>query len=292
MEWIEETVDDYWHVYSDGKRADIPFLTDDDKIYARNSVAICAFVSGVAILVVTVNETHLHCLVRAKEEQAIRFKEALRLRLISYYKRGGRGELLGEGLFLACDPVLTKTKVKQKFMYVFRNCLDFFPGVPWSYPWGSGNIYFTRSEQKGEPLAKWSVRQQRELLQTKVQLPQDWKMTADGALVPASFIDYEQVERLFVSVRAFLAFLYVRKEDEAAMKQEVSHRYVEQRVMEDIRGKGNKISHNLCGMGLLKASFEIRLKVAGKMIKDRLCGKSETLAKALYLKREDLERLL
>ena len=292
MEWQEVIVDDYWHVYSDGKRADIPFLTDTDKIYARNSVAICAFVCGVTVLVVTVNETHLHCLIRAREENATRFKEALRLRLISYYKKGGRAELLGEGLFLACDPVPTLTKVKQKFMYVFRNCLDFFPGVPWAYPWGSGNIYFAKPEPKGETLAKWPVRQQRELLQTKVQLPQDWRMTVDGALDPVSFIDYRQVERLFVSVRAFLAFLYVRKDDEAAMKQEVSRNYLDQRVMEDLRGKGNKIAHNYCGMGLLKAPFEVRLKVAGKMIRDGLCGKSETLAKALYLKREDLDRLL
>ena len=76
------------------------------------------------------------------------------------------------------------------------------------------------------------------------------------------------------------------------MKQEVSRNYLDQRGMEDLRGKGNKIAHNYCGMGLLKAPFEVRLKVAGKMIRDGLCGKSETLAKALYLKREDLDRLL
>lgn len=58
--WKEGPVDGYWHVYSDGKRADIPFLTDEDKIFARNSVAICAYQSGVTVLVVTVNDTHLH----------------------------------------------------------------------------------------------------------------------------------------------------------------------------------------------------------------------------------------
>ncbi len=289
----DRPVEGYWHVYSDGKRADIPFLTDEDKIFARNAVAICAFATGVTVLVVTVNDTHLHCLVHAQSDQAFRFKDALRLRLISYYKKGGRPELLGKGLFLACDPVQTLTKVKQKFMYVYRNCLDFYPRLPGDYPWGSGNIFFARSELKGgRVLAQWSVRQQREILQTKVRLPQDWRMTLRGELDPASFIDYLQVERLFVTVRAFLAFLYVRKEDEAAMKQEVNRNYMEQRVMEDIRAKGNKMAHNICGLGLPKAPFEIRLRVAGKMIRDRICGKSETLAKALYLHKEDLDRLL
>ena len=43
----------------------------------------------------------------------------------------------------------------------------------------------------------------------------------DGRLLPESFVDYEAVERFFRSPRAFIAFLYVRKEDEAAIKQEI-----------------------------------------------------------------------
>ena len=36
-----------------------------------------------------------------------------------------------------------------KFMYVYRNCLDFYKKLPGEYPWGSGNIYF--SEHKPNP---------------------------------------------------------------------------------------------------------------------------------------------
>ena len=110
--------------------------------------------------------------------------------------------------------------------------------------------------------------------------------------MPESFIDMDTVERLFGSVRAFIAFQYVRKEDEAAMKQEINRQYMEQRTIEDLRRIGNRYSINYCGRRLAAASLEVRLKVAGRMLKERLSGKSASLAKALYLKPEDLTWLL
>ena len=52
----DESVKGYWHVYSDGKKADIPFSSDADKIYAMNSVAICAFASGMEVICLEVND--------------------------------------------------------------------------------------------------------------------------------------------------------------------------------------------------------------------------------------------
>ena len=39
---MDEGIKDIWHVYSDGTRADIPFNTEEDKLFAWNSVAVCA----------------------------------------------------------------------------------------------------------------------------------------------------------------------------------------------------------------------------------------------------------
>ena len=293
MEWMEEPVNDYWHVYSDGKRADIPFLTDDDKIFARNSVAICAFQCGVTILVVTVNETHLHALVQAPEEKAIRFKDRLRNRLYSYHKKGGHPERIGSGLFFACEPVCNRTELKQKIIYVFRNCLDFFPLLPSEYPWGSGNIFFSRSEiNKGKHLSDYSYREQVVILHTNTLLPQDWRIDERGSITPASFVDYRQVECIFATARAFIAFLFVKKDDEEAMKKETRRAYLEYRKMEDLRQIGNRLSQNLCKHNLRTAPIEVRLRVASRMIRERMAFKSESLAKALYLKKEDLDRLI
>ena len=78
---MEEVVTDFWHVYSDGNQADIPFDTEEDKLFAWNSVAVCAEIAGVQVWVVTVNDTHLHSLVRGEEARAKRFKSVLQQRL-------------------------------------------------------------------------------------------------------------------------------------------------------------------------------------------------------------------
>jgi len=64
---FDESVHDYWHVYSDGKRADIPFATDEDKIAAMNSIAICACRSSMEVICQEVNDTHLHCILYLKK---------------------------------------------------------------------------------------------------------------------------------------------------------------------------------------------------------------------------------
>ena len=62
--------------------------------------------------------------------------------------------------------------------------------------------------------------------------------------------------------------------------------------MEELREAGNILSLRYCSRSLRGAPMEIRLKVASRMIKRGMAGKSESLAKALYLKKEDLDRLL
>jgi hypothetical protein len=133
----DEVVENMWHVYSDGTRADIPFNTDEDKLYAWNSVAVCAEIAGVQVWVLTVNDTHLHTVVKGLEVRVKRFRDVLQQRLQTRFP--------GQGIYFACDPIKTHDDVLIKFMYVYRNCLDFFMNLPGEYAWGSGNIYFSRN---------------------------------------------------------------------------------------------------------------------------------------------------
>lgn len=281
---MEQEVNDIWHVLSDGTRADIPFSTDEEKILAWNSIAICAHDAGVTVLVVTVNDTHLHTLVKGPEDRAEHFRFALQHRLRLFNR--------DETIIVDCQAVKTRTEALSKFMYVYRNCLDFYRRLPGEYPWGSGNIYFAEIKERGTKLSEFSLREQYRFLRTKKRLPQEWRVNTNGRILPESFIDIEEVERSFGSVRAFIAFQYVRKEDEAAMKSEINRNYLEQRNIQELRRIGNKYSANYCSRNLKSAPLNIRLKVAGRMIKEGLAGKSASLAKALYLKPEDLRWLL
>ena len=282
----DEVVENMWHVYSDGTRADIPFNTDEDKLYAWNSVAICAEIAGVRVWVSTVNDTHLHTLVKGVEVRVKRYRDVLQQRLQTHFP--------GQGIYFACDSIETHDEVLIKFMYVYRNCLDFFKKLPGEYAWGSGNIYFSEKRQfnKGRLVKEMSVRERRRLFHTKITLPAHWMCDYDGKILPESFIDYEAVELFFRSVFTFIAFMHIKKDDEARLKQQIHSRYLESRSIQDLRRLGNEICVRRYGRKLSKASFQNRLDVAVEMLRRGLSGRSASLAKALILKPQDLELLV
>ena len=260
-----------WHVYSDGTRADIPFNTDEDKLFAWNSVAVCAEIAGVQVWVSTVNDTHLHTVVKGVAVRVKRYRDVLQQRLQTRFP--------GQGVYFACDPIKTHDDVLIKFMYVYRNCLDFFKNLPGEYAWGSGNIYFSEKRHFFK-------------FHTKIPLPAHWMCDYDGRILPESFIDYEAVEHFFRSVFTYIAFMHIKKDDEARLKQQIHSRYLESRSIQDLRRLGNEICVRRCGRKLSKASFKSRLDVAVEMLRRGLSGRSASLAKALILKPQDLELLV
>ena len=114
----------------------------------------------------------------------------------------------------------------------------------------------------------------------------------DGRILPESFIDYESVEQFFRSVFTYIAFMHIKKDDEARLKQQIHSRYLESRSIQDLRRLGNEICVRRCGRKLSKAPFKTRLDVAVEMLRRGLSGRSASLAKALILKPQDLELLV
>ena len=283
-----DRVKGYWHVYSDGKRADIPFASDADKLFAMNSIVICAYQNDMEVVCLEVNDTHLHSVV--KGENIDGFRSSLKRRITT---RANREENSSTGeLFIAANEIQTRDELLVKIIYTFRNCLDFFRGAPWEYRWGVGNLYFAKRKVEGKPLADFSARERYRILECRLDLPLNWRIDKDGLILPSSYIDVDSVERMFGSVRAFLAFLHVKKDDELRLKQSFSTSYIEQRSIQDMRERANKMAHQRYGMGLRSLPFESKLQIASGMLKAGTGSRSESMAKALLLKKEDIDRLL
>lgn len=282
----------YYHIYSDGGRADIPFSSDEDKIFAMNSVAIASFSTGSSVLAVEVNDTHLHSVIFSPDGEKTR--REIQRRLSRHFIAAGRKNDLGEGLFLSCDLMGSREDVMTRIIYTFRNCMDFYRKMPWNYDWGVGNLYFAEEKniRRGKPLHQISYRKQFSLLKTNLKLPQNWEVDDRGLILPSSYVDYHHVEQLFVTPRAFLAFLYVRKEDEQHMKLQFNKRYLDNRSIDDLRKKAKARCSIKFGKALKYASVVERLNIASEMIRANEASKSESLAKAVFLSKDDLLRLL
>lgn len=283
--------DKYYHIYSDGGKADIPFGTDQDKSFVMNSIAIACYATDAVVLALEVSDTHFHSVIRCPDGEKTR--RELQRRLTRHYNSEGRQDDLGEGLFLSIEEMATREDVLTRIIYTFRNCLDFFKMAPWNYRWGVGNLYFADEANihHGKPLGTLSFRSQYDIFQTGLKLPQYWEVDERGLLLPASYVDYHHVEQLFGTPRAFIAFLYVRKEDEQQMKLKFNARYLDNRSLLDIRGKADKLGRKLYGKALSRLDISERVKLASFMIKTGEGSVSESFAKALYLKKEDLIRL-
>ena len=201
---MDGTINDIWHVFSDGTRADIPFDTDEDKVFGWNSVAICAEIAGVRVWVVTMNDTHFHSLVKGSEVKAEHYRLLLQQRLQRHFP--------DDNVHVACKPVVIREKVLSRFMYAYRNCMDFYRKLPGEYPWGCGHLYFSEKRHffKGRKVSTLSGREQYRLFRTHHPVPPHWQIDEQGRILPETFVDYEAVERFFKSPRAFIAFLYVR----------------------------------------------------------------------------------
>lgn len=284
----DDSVKGYWHIYSDGKRADIPFGRDEDKIFAMNSIAISAYANGMEVICLEVNDTHLHSIVRGENVDG--FRTGLKRRLTTHARRND-ADSAGE-FFLAAGEIRTRDELLTKIVYTFRNCLDVCRCAPWNYRWGVGNLLFAPRTVEGTPLSEFSGRERYRILECRYDLPLEWRIDKDGLILPASYIDAGNVERLFGSVRAFLAFLHIRKDDEQKLKQNFASNYIEQRSITDLRELANRQSHHKYGMALRELSFESRISIASDLLRLRTATRSESLAKALFLKREDLDRLL
>ena len=58
----------------------------------------------------------------------------------------------------------------------------------------------------GQPLHTWTVREQR-LLSTHIKLPQLWRCSDEGLILPHSYLAWDLVEERFKNPKIFLAFL-------------------------------------------------------------------------------------
>ena len=90
---------------------------------------------------------------------------------------------------------------------------------------------------------------------------------------------------------------YAQSQDEYIIKpidrkMEIYQDYLESRSIQELRKTGNKYSVNYCGKTLVNAPFEVRLKVAGRMLAEHLSGRKPSLAKALFLQPDDLKFLV
>jgi hypothetical protein len=260
----------YAHIYSDG--TNIPLLGQSrrDNIDLMNMLAVSAFTCRVRLLVICLMSTHFHVIAEGPDVCCHRFMRSMNRKLDLFISRKKLRNTLTGSIRVAMDPIHTETELMSKIIYVYRNPIAAgYPRMPWEYEWGSGDIYFVDHKAKsliGRPLHEWTIREQRLLFHTHIKLPQLWRCSDEGLILPHSYLAWDLVEEHFKNPKIFLAFLHQKKDVEAAIDRECAGGMIQRASETQLRVEARETFRNLFGnLSYPQASLEQKMVIAQKL---------------------------
>ena len=289
--WERHPVQDCYHIYSDGTRLSVLFELPQDKVFARNLIAVLAFQYHIRVYCDVIMDTHFHLVGHGKPEDVARFVAQLKRLLIRYFKRTNRPYLLKESLWISTDLLQDDVEVMDKIIYVFRNPMDAgYPLLPENYPWGVGRLFFQIDSSVAiRRVGDMTIDERRALFHTRAPIPDEWEVDANGMLLPGCYIDVETVLRMFGSPRRFIAFLYVRKKDLAKQDEQCARAFLEKRGDTELHAEAEAESQRLFGRRITKLSQAERIQVAAILWQERCTLSRKQLARAVRMNPDLIE---
>ena len=168
--------------------------------------------------------------------------------------------------------------------------------MPWHYPGGVGDIFFSDHKariESGRLISDLSVTDRRNLFHTRIGLPTDWTYWPDGRIVPDCYIDHKRLERLFVSPKGALAFMYQSKEKEVAEDALCARAMIKDMSEKDLRHIAKRHGESIFGQSFLtRLSEKEKIIIAQKMWANRDTYSISALGRATHLDKMLLETIL
>ena len=201
----------FFHVCTDGTVLPWMFKDQQDFIAGMNRIGICVVISGAEVLDFSLMDNHVHFLMYGKISRCKKFIDRYKTLTGKWIsnKYGISGHM--KELPASIIPLRTEEEILETAAYIDRNSvMAGFKGLPSEYPWGSSCLMFRRIQTESRSfkcMKEYSGNQLREMIRTRVQLPEDWKIDENGMIDPACFTGYSKMEKIFVSPVRYLYFL-------------------------------------------------------------------------------------
>lgn len=201
----------YFHVYTKGLEDRLIFSDREDFIAGMNLLAVICFGSNVRLLAFVLMSNHVHFVVRGARADVERFIRMYKNLLSRYLSKRYDCEGFLRRLETRVDDVDGHgDALKRLIAYVLNNPVKAGIGcVPQGYEWSSARCYFNDMDPSLDTrcVGELGVDKARALFHSKKVLPADWRVSSSGYVIPESYIDVEDVERVFGSCRSFEYFL-------------------------------------------------------------------------------------
>ncbi len=207
----------FWHLYTDGSKADIIFSSNEDFKSGMNLLGVCALrTPEVKVYTFTLMNNHLHIILSGDPTKCRELFHMFRLMLQRHFIRSGKTVNLKD---FECQMIQIESiqSLRNEIAYANRNGFVVRPDcTPFSYPWGAGAAFFN-------PLSKLlpsveyktlKVRQKRKICHSNnIDLPEEGVMVYDGVILPSSFCHIDEAESFFRSAHQY--FQHISRKFEA-----------------------------------------------------------------------------
>ena len=210
----------YYHLFSDGFRADFLFEDKSSFIFGMNMVALCFLKSRVEVIAFCLMDNHVHFILYGTVTDCICFKDKFLHQYGLWYSNRYEGKCCQELIFdikLMDDERYILTSIayvlRNGIAAGFRFCAD-------DYEWSSNGLYFRDPERLSLLTSGWkkisdmTIRERRHFLKTRAEIPPEWLVTQAGFIWPGNYVNYKHAESLYRSPKSFAFFMGQRKEDE------------------------------------------------------------------------------
>ncbi len=189
-----------WHISTPGNLTETLFVEDEDFKFGVSNSAISAAESGLVIFTDQIMGNHIHTLGGGTKSQCTAYLETFTYRLDKYSTQQGRFLKLNE--FRCDDPIeiTSLDMMRNEITYINRNGYLVNPlHTPFSYPWGSGYVYFNHSlhSDPGIPYQQVPYQTRRFLCRRRLfEMPAGYRY-GNGMILPDSYALYRDGELMF-----------------------------------------------------------------------------------------------
>lgn len=207
----------FWHLYTDGHKADIIFSDNEDFKSGMNLLGVCCLRSPeVKVYTFVLMNNHLHMILSGASSKVIELFDMFRLMLQRHFARSGRVVNLKD---FKCQLIRIDSlqSLRNEIVYVNRNGFIVRPDcTPFSYPWGAGASFFDPCSKLLPSVTYDSlkVKQKREICRSNnIDLPSAKAMVYDGVILPSSFCNISEAESFYRSAHQY--FHHISRKFEA-----------------------------------------------------------------------------
>lgn len=282
----------YYHVYSFGE--DTPKLLTNERefVMAINILAFCAIKFNVKVMVFTFMNSHFHLVLYGDEDSCRRCGEELMRRLLRKINAAREKPYLFENVSVSFDLISGREELLSVMAYDIRNPIEAgFPMDPRFYQWGSASLYFAPRSSEGTLISEMRTREKQSRMGVYYDYPKDWTVSGNGAVSYRHFVDYQGVEALYGSVKAYIAFMYMKKDMILKMNMRCSKTDFEAMPDLELTAAAEDLSRKMFGVGVKSIDTVRKINLAQKIRASRLAGVKQ-LARVLGLDFRMLESVL